>query len=291
MLPFRITSKEAVTKGWSGDDKYCIIDENGQKYLLRSAPIAMAKQKKAEFFWMQQAEKTGIPMCRPLYLEETENHIHTVHSWIDGKDAEDVMRSLPQNDQYRYGWKAGEYLRKLHTIPAPEWVPAWEERFNAKIDRKIQMYSHCPLKYEGGQAFLDYLAANRHLLKNRPLTFQHGDFHIGNMMIDKDGQLIIIDFNRFDFGDPWEEFNRIVWCAQKAPAFAAGMVDGYFDGQVPEVFWQLLALYISSNALSSLPWAIPYGEEEITVMQKQAQDILSWYDGMRTVIPGWYKKY
>ena len=61
----------------------------------------------------------------------------------------------------------------------------------------------------------------------------------------------------------WEEFNRIVWCAQAAPAFASGMVDGYFDGDVPMEFWKLLALYICSNTLSSLPWAIPFGEGEV----------------------------
>ena len=291
MLTINIKTKVKIDKGWSGDEKYCITDEKGQKYLLRTAPLTMAEQKKAEFYWMQQVEKTGIPMCRPICMDVTENHVYTVHSWVDGEDAESVIPSLPKKMQYNYGYQAGQYLQKIHTIPAPEWVPEWEGRFNAKIDRKIQMYTDCPLKYEGGEAFIDYLNNHRHLLKNRPLTFQHGDFHIGNMMIDTDGKLIIIDFNRFDFGDPWEEFNRIVWCGQKAPPFAAGMVDGYFDGQVPTKFWELLALYIASNALGSLPWAIPFGDEEIAVMQQQARDILTWYNGMNTVIPSWYRKY
>ena len=62
------------------------------------------------------------------------------------------------------------------------------------------------------------ITANRYLLKDRPQVYQHGDYHIGNMMIDHNGQLHVIDFNRNDYGDPWEEFNRIVWCAQKAPS-------------------------------------------------------------------------
>ena len=41
----------------------------------------------------------------------------------------------------------------------------------------------------------------------------------------------------------------IVWCAQKAPLFASGIVNGYFDDNVPMGFWRLLALYISSNTL------------------------------------------
>ena len=49
-------------------------------------------------------------------------------------------------------------------------------------------------------------------------------------------------------------------------------------------------MYICSNALGSLPWAISYGEREIRVMQEQAAEILSWYDYFRTVIPNWYQK-
>lgn len=101
-------------------------------------------------------------------------------------------------------------------------------------------------------------------------------------------QIVIIDFDRYDFGDPWEEFNRIVWCAQSSPVFASGIVNGYFDNEVPIEFWKLLALYISSNTLSSIPWAIPYGDQEVTTMLNQAKDVLSWYNNMKNPIPNWY---
>ena len=54
-------------------------------------------------------------------------------------------------------------------------------------------------------------------------------------------------------------------------------------------FWELLALYISSNTLSSVPWAIPFGDEQIQVMVNQAKDVLSWYDDMKNSVPTWYK--
>nr|MBQ4317671.1 phosphotransferase [Clostridia bacterium] len=156
----------------------------------------------------------------------------------------------------------------------------------------LKMYAECELKYENGQAFIDFIAENRHLLKGRPQSMQHGDFHIGNMMLDKSGQLVIIDFDRCDAGDPWEEFNRIVWCVQASQLFASGMTDGYFGvpegGKVPLEFLKLLALYISSNTLSSLPWAIPFGEDEINTMTKQASEVLSWYNNMTQVVPTWY---
>ena len=239
---------------------------------------------------MSEVAQLGIPMCLPVEFGICEEGAYSIQSWIDGEDAESLIMSMNADAQYRFGWNAGRILAKIHTVPAPADALDWESRFNAKIDRKIAMYESCELKYEhGGEAFLDYLAQNRHLLSGRPQSYQHGDYHIGNMMIDRNGVLTIIDFDRDDFGDPWEEFNRIVWCAQAAPAFASGMVDGYFDGKVPIEFWKLLALYICSNTLSSLPWAIPFGEGEIQVMRKQAAQVYEWYNGMTNVVPTWYQ--
>jgi len=284
-----IISKTPIDKGWSSDCKFQVVSADGEIYLLRTSSIERLDRKRLEFERMTEVAQLGIPMCKPVEFGIFEDKVYSIHSWITGEDAEKRIISMDTVKQYQYGVDAGRILAKIHTIPAPEDIPDWAQRFNAKIDRKITMYENCSLKYEsGGDAFLGYIAENRHLLNGRPQTYQHGDYHIGNMMIDRGGVLTVIDFDRYDFGDPWEEFNRIVWSAQAAPAFASGMVDGYFDGSVPVAFWKLLALYICSNSLSSLPWAIPFGDGEIEIMRKQAAQVLQWYDGMRNVVPGWY---
>ena len=289
MLYKAIVHKTPIDKGWSGDQKYCAVTADGSKYLLRISSIDRLERKRLEYEKMSEVAALGIPMCQPVEFGICEEGVYSIQSWIDGSDAESMILSLDPDAQYRYGLDAGQILAKIHFIPAPEDAPDWEIRFNAKIDRKIAMYEGCELKYEsGGDAFLDYLAQNRHLLKDRPQSYQHGDYHIGNMMIDLAGNLTVIDFEKQDVGDPWEEFNRIVWSAQAAPAFASGMVDGYFGGDVPLEFWKLLALYICSNTLGSLPWAIPFGEEEIQVMRNQAAQVLEWYDDMKNVVPKWY---
>ena len=285
-----IVKRVPIDKGWSGDRKFCATAADGQTYLLRISPIAQYGRKHREFQNMQEAAKLDIPMCLPLEFGTCEEGVYAIHSWIEGTDAESAIMALDAEAQYRYGLDAGRILAVIHTIPAPADIPDWEMRFNVKIDRKIAMYENCQLKYESGDAFVQYLSRYRHLLKDRPQCYQHGDYHIGNMMIDHCGRLIIIDFEKQDAGDPWEEFNRIVWCAQAAPAFAFGLVDGYFNGTVPMEFWKLLALYICSNTLGSLPWAIPFGEGEIQVMRRQAAQVLNWYDGMRSVVPTWYAK-
>lgn len=280
---------EKIEKGWSHEQKYKVTDKNGQYFLLRITPIEQYEQKKVEFENMQRVSELGIPMCQPIEFGTCDEGVYSLQSWIDGRDLRDIAPELTEEELYHYGQEAGKYLKKMHSIKAPEGMEDWESFFNRKMDRKIEMYRNCELKYDGGEAFITYIEQNRHLLKGRPMTYQHGDYHTGNLMIDRDGNLVVIDFNRDDYGDPWEEFNRIVWCVQEAPPFANGMVNGYFDGEVPMGFWKLLALYISSNTLSSLPWAIPFGQGEIDVMTKQAAEILDWYDGMTNVVPKWYQ--
>ncbi len=65
---------------------------------------------------------------------------------------------------------------------------------------------------------IDFVQANRHLLEGRPIAYHHGDFHTGNFLLGADGKLKILDFDRYDIGDPWEEFNRLIFTADLSPA-------------------------------------------------------------------------
>ncbi len=282
-------SKEPINKGWSGDKKYKVEDRDGNVFLLRISPIERLEFCRAVFEQMKKIEAFGIPMCRPVELGVCDEGVYMLQSFINGRDAEDVIPTLPEKKQYAFGFEAGAILKKIHTVPAPDNIPDWSVRYGSKIDRKLKVYEECSLKYDNGQLFIDFINVNRHHINGRPQCCQHGDYHIGNMMIG-DNNLYIIDFDRFDFGDPWEEFNRIVWCIQLSPSFASGMVDGYFEGNVPDDFWRLLALYISVNTLGSLSWAIPFGDAEINTMRNQAAEVLSWYDNMTRIVPKWYKE-
>ena len=181
-----ISSKHHINKGWSGDKKYCVTTADGTKYLLRISSIEQYEKKKSEFEMMQRVAELRVPMCQPIEFGTCEEGVYSLQSWIDGQDAEDVISALSDTEQYTYGLEAGRILKQIHSIPAPDTQENWETRFNRKIDRKIQMYNDCPIKYDNGQAFIDYINTNRHLLKNRTQCYQHGDYHIGNMMVNKE---------------------------------------------------------------------------------------------------------
>lgn len=283
-------TKENINKGWSSDKKYCITDENGTKYLLRVSNISEYDKKLSEFNMMNQVSALGVPMCQPVEFGVCDEGVYYIQSWIDGSDARDIIPTLSDCEKYQYGYKSGRLQRIIHSIPAPETREDWDSIFNRKIDCKIKKYTECKIKYENGQAFIDYINENRYLLKDRPQSYQHGDYHAGNMIIGSDGKLYIIDFNRNDYGDPWEDIKSITWDVEADWMFAKGRINGYFDSDVPEEFWRIFALYISYGILGSIPWAIPFGEKQVQIMLNNAEKVLYWYDNMKNPIPIWYSK-
>jgi aminoglycoside phosphotransferase (APT) family kinase protein len=283
---------EPVNKGWSNDKKYYIETVDGRKLLLRIADISLFERKKKEFEMMKQVAALGVPMSQPLDFGICDNgkSVYIMLTWCDGEETETALSRLTETEQYVLGIKSGEILKKIHSIPAPKEQEEWSVRYNRKINSRIERYKACGIKLEGDDKFIGYIENNRHLLSGRSQCYQHGDYHVGNMIISQDNMLSIIDFNRQDFGDPWEEFNRIVWSAKASPYFATGQIRGYFGGEPPDEFFRLMALYISVNTISSIDWAIPFGEEEVAVMKNLAKDILNWFDDMNNPVPAWYLK-
>jgi aminoglycoside phosphotransferase (APT) family kinase protein len=281
---------EQIHKGWSSDKKYYIETVTNEKMLLRIADISEYDKKKSEFAMMKRLAEYGIPMTQPVDFGicDNGNSVYSLFVWCVGEDAEIILPKMTETEQYVLGLKSGQILREIHQIPAPNDQEDWGAFFNRKADSKIKNYQECGIKIDDDDKIISYIEVNRHLLEGRSQCFQHGDYHVGNMILSPEGELSIIDFNRNDYGDPWEEFNRIVWSAATSPHFATGQLNGYFNGRPPVKFFKLLAFYISSNMLSSIPWAIPFGEKDVDVMKNQAKAVLAWYDGMKNPVPTWY---
>lgn len=112
-------SKCPINKGWSGDKKYCVTDENGRQYLLRVSDAAQYDTKKSEFNMMKQVVDLSVPMCQPIEFGVCDEGVYSIQSWIDGVDAEEIISTLLDTEQYVYGLEAGRILRKIHSISTP----------------------------------------------------------------------------------------------------------------------------------------------------------------------------
>ena len=280
-----------IKKGWSTDEKYYIRNKDGQEFLLRVSDISELEKKRREYEILSKISELNINMSMPLNYGICGNStkVFSLLSWVEGDDSEKVLPTLTRKNQYDLGVESGGILAKIHSIAAPEGLPNWCETFNKKIDRNIHCYTNCSIKIPNGEKIIKYLYDNRELLNSRKQTIQHGDYHVGNLLVNKNNKIGVIDFNRYDFGDPWEEFNRISFSHSVSVPFTVGQIDGYFNGSVPVCFFELLALYMGTNALASIPWAIKFGEKEVNVMLTNSINMMKYFNDFETVIPTWYK--
>ena len=95
-------SKIAINKGWSDDKKYCVTDQNQQKYFLRVSDKEKLDSKKFEFDIMEKVASLGIPMCKPISIKLYDDEVHSLHEWIDGKDARETILTVSKEQQYTY---------------------------------------------------------------------------------------------------------------------------------------------------------------------------------------------
>ncbi|WP_223362291.1 aminoglycoside phosphotransferase family protein [Sporolactobacillus terrae] len=250
------------------------------------------ERRKREFDALQALRTLPIATTKPIAFGWCDHGrcCYTLMTWLDGSDAAAVLSTLNLEEQYLLGREAGRTMSRIHAIPAPEDQPNWTQFYNDKIDRKLTAYVRCGIHVEGAEQIIAFIEEQRGLLKDRPQSLQHGDYHCGNMVITKEKMIGIIDFDRMDYGDPWEEFNRISWCAGVSPAFASGRINGYFDNQISETFFPLMALYMATNMISSIPWAIDYGAGEVDVMKREIKKAMDAYDHFQNVVPKWYRR-
>lgn len=289
MLVDEIRRKEVIHKGWSSDQKFKVELADGRLACLRLAPATDFQRKQREMAVLDQLSARGLPVSKPLEIGLVDDQVYQLLDWVEGQDFLDRLPSLSPQALYDFGRQAGEVLLSIHALPMDQDQMDWEVFYQEKIENKLVAYQSCGLSYEEGQCMIDFVQQNRGAIANRPIAQQHGDFHIGNFLLGPDKDLVVIDFDRLDRGDPWEEFNRLVFVAARSPEMASGILDAYFKEGIPHAFWRLLCLYMTVNSLGALAWAKEVDPAQIPFMQEQARTILDWYGHYTRLIPSWYR--
>ena len=283
-----IYPKELISKGYSEEIKYKVKAD--KKYFLKVSPLSFTKKKQLELKYISFLEEVKFPKLIEIRYES--DSIHSLYEWIDGVDFRDYVTRLTDKELYQYGIQAGEFLKMIHSNSIEEHSDNWEEYYVQKSMKKIESFRKTNINFPEIETYIDYILTHQYLLHDRPISLCHGDFHVGNMMVDlHTKELIIIDFGSLEIGDPIEEFNRMIWTAQLSDEFATGLINGYFNGKnIPDEFWKLMAYYMACDVVGSIPWAVNYGNDQLTTMLERAKLVLDWFDDFERVIPKFYKR-
>jgi len=282
---------EAINKGVSSDAKYYVETVQGQRYLLRISNIESYERKKIMYDMMVRVASLGVSLSIPVDFGICNNgkNVYQLLTWCDGETADAVLPRLSFKEQYLLGVKAGQNLKKIHSIPAPPEIEDWYDKFVRVNDVRIRAFFNCGVHIDCSETILAFYEENRHLLHGRPQCFIHGDYHNDNLLITADGNIVVVDWDLIDdlYADPWWEFDRIL-NANLVPHFTTGQIHGYFDGEPPEEFWKILALYLSTGALMLVSWGVNVEPSFRDECIQTANSVIQWFDGMRNPMPNWY---
>ncbi|WP_026887379.1 aminoglycoside phosphotransferase family protein [Clostridium beijerinckii] len=281
-----------IEYGWSTDEKYYIEDNKNIKYLLRISNTDTYEQKKREFEIIKKFNTLDFKMSRAIefgYFNEHRN-VYMLLSWIEGYPLEEKLNSLPEIEQYRLGLNSRQILNQIHGIPVePQDVP-----FVNKISKKLlqlQMYENSSVRISNDEIAIAFVKNNIDMLCKSSPVYEHGDFHIGNLICTPDKTIGVIDFNRWECGDKYEEFYKIQsFNIEHSIAFSVGQIQGYFNGNPPIDFWKVHAVYVAHASLYSIKWAESFGQEEVDGMTKRCLQAFDHYDNFNLIIPKWYSQ-
>lgn len=290
MRKYRAVKLEKVTYGWSSDEKYHVTDVSGKQYLVRFSKKESLEQKKQEFRIIQKMNTLDFTMSQVVevgYSEELDK-IYMVFTWVEGEMLSQRILNMSEEKQYLLGKEAGEMLKKIHEIP----VECMDLPQNSLVDKKIRQlkaYTECLNRVEKDEYAISYIMENVGLLKQEKIVYKHGDFHMGNLIFMPNGKIGVIDFNRIDCGEAYEEFQKIqLFEVEVSIPFSIGKLKGYFGGEIPKEFWQLQKWYVAHSSLFSIKWAEQFGQKEVDGMIERYRMAAKDYDNFRLLIPRWY---
>ena len=255
---------------------------NGVELILRTSGIENYKRHCDSAMFSQYIhERLGLNMNLPIEVAACchDTLAYTLYTWVDGTDANEKIRNLHTPEQAVFGEKAGELLKRIHGVKAPDNIMPWSTYFCLRLDEMIGRFRYMRVTYRGDKETVDFIENNRSLLLNRPQTAIHGDFHSGNLVLTKDD-------GRWCWGDPYMDF-QCIRRSCSAP-FSRGQINGYFGGNIPSDFFALMAIYTAADTIRRICDADRLGRKALDEAVSSAEKTAREYNNFESLIPSWY---
>lgn len=191
------------------------VDAGGRELLVRRAAGGVIHQGtltlEQEFEVLRAAHEAGVKVPEPIaYLGEVEGREAFVMERIHGETiGRRIVKAPPQGLETQLA----EELAKIHAIP-PERLP-----FLGDADPIARFYAELDSVGEPHPAIeLGLVWLKERLPHGRDAVVSHGDWRIGNLAVDEDGLVAVLDWEFAHLGDPAED---LCWPLVRAWRFGA----------------------------------------------------------------------
>lgn len=279
-----------LLKGYSNDEKYLLELNNKTTLLMKVSNMKDYDRKKQEFDYLNIHYKNGVKCSKPLdfFIIEKFNVCITILTYLEGKSGDEVLPLLPNEIQYSLGYEAAIELRKIHEVKPSKPFDWYKRRWEKYQSKKKQLFELSCRFYKQDE-IENYIGENFMILKDSCIRFQHDDFQPMNIIINEKELIGIIDFNRYGWGDPIEDFFKLPkYTNEISMHFSKGQIDGYFNNAIPDIFWRKYNLFVALNFHASIIGGHSYNQLD-KVRERQIK-IYNTHDFETHGVPEWYSK-
>lgn len=284
----RIKRISSIEKGFSIEKKFKITTGEGD-YLLRVSPMKTLTIKEQEFELMRKLHEIGVRCNNPIIMfkNEIQESVYAVYHYLPGTDAEDNIANMSEEIQYKSGIEAGEDLKRINSLNCE--TNNWKERKWKKHEYYVSRYFKQDYRFENDKKILRFIEMHYDAIETAKDQFQHDDFHLGNIIINNQGYVGVIDFNRYDWGDPLHEFVKLEWFTWPvSEMFARGQIEGYFGKkQIDDNDCLQISVYIAMSILSTIVWTLEFHPHTWIEIEAKMLTILDHFDYFESVRPKW----
>jgi aminoglycoside phosphotransferase (APT) family kinase protein len=189
------------------------VDAGGEPLLVRRANVGVIHRDtlslEHEFEVLRAAEAAGVKVPAPVaYLGELGGREAFAMERIEG---ETIGRRIVRDPPAGLAEEMADQLERIHSIEPMDFLPRGDviARFYDELDSVGE--PHPAIEY--GLAWV-----RERLDNSREPTFCHGDFRVGNLAVDRNGLVAVLDWEFAHVGDPVED---VGWPIVRAWRFGA----------------------------------------------------------------------
>ena len=199
--------------GGASKEAWAVDLADGTELLVRRASVGVIHRDtltlEQEFKVLEAAVAAGVAAPRPIeYLGDVEGHEAFAMERVHG---ETIGRRIVRNPPPALPEQLAEQLARIHTVEPLDFLPRGDviQRFYDELDSVGE--PHPAIEY-------GLLWVRDRLRPPDATTFCHGDFRIGNVAVDEDGLVAVLDWEFAHVGDPVED---VAWPIVRAWRFGA----------------------------------------------------------------------
>lgn len=225
-----IRSCEEICVGHSTAKKYEIQTQN-QRLFVRVMPHQEGLERK--YKWLQQIGSEIEEIVTPTYVWKWSNFLVVADKWFDAVPLDEYYISHPGEPQKTMAKRVGEALRKFHnaTVCNPSMI--CNILSQEQINEFVALYN---IQISEATS----TACSNIAEMSGPCSLVHYDLRPANVLVSEAGEVRIIDFEYIEYMPSYLDLTFCMMLSDRFQEYTHGVLDGYFDGQVPQSFYQQL---------------------------------------------------